>query len=146
VAEIRYVETIDVAAPIEKVYAYRLDFTHLPEYNPNVSNLRAVPTDAIAEYLFDLTLPGAEETIESPLRVVKAEPPFRFEYETGPAFMARGDCEFERVGDGTRIHLGYTLNFPGELDEEVRSVVESSGREQSKLELENIKRLLEYGA
>ena len=141
--EIRYVEQIEIGAPVETVYDYRIDFTNLPTYNPNVSNLRRIETDAIAEYRFDLTLPGMTEGIESPLRVVKADRPHLFEYDTGPGFMAHGDCAFEPAPGGTRVSLGYTLSFEGEIDDATRAALESSGREQSRLELENIKKLLE---
>lgn len=142
-AEIRYVEEIEIAAPIDAVYDYRLDFTNLPAYNPNVSNLRQIETDAIAEYRFDLTLPGMTEGIESPLRVVKADRPHIFEYDTGPGFMAHGDCTFSETQNGTKIALGYTLTFEGEIDDATRAALESSGREQSRLELENIRKVFE---
>ena len=52
----------DIAAPPERVYEHRLDFTQLPLINPNVSNLER--TDGSAEpgvgaaYKFDTTIEG----------------------------------------------------------------------------------------
>ena len=35
-AEIRAGDSADFGAPIDLVFAYRLDFANLPDYNPNV--------------------------------------------------------------------------------------------------------------
>jgi hypothetical protein len=145
-AEVTYSESVVVAADIERAFAYRLDFRNLPAYNPNVSNLRRVDGGtslADAEYRFDLTLPGAVEAVEVPLRIVDANAPKLFTYETGPGWMAKGVCAFDARGDETEITLTYTLEFEGDIDEATTAMLESSGREQSRLELDNIKRVLE---
>jgi uncharacterized protein YndB with AHSA1/START domain len=147
VAEVRYSESIEIAVPPEVVYDYRLDFTTLPDYNPNVSNLRRVDHGIDpgpgADYLFDLTLPGAPP-MENPLRVVEATRPSRIVFDTGPGFMASENCTFAPVGaGGTAVEFAYTISFPGDIDDETRSLIENSGREQARLELENMKKILE---
>lgn len=138
-AEVRYSESIEIAATPERIYDYRLDFATLPEYNPNVTNLRATGD---GEYVFDLTLPGAPP-MENPLRVVEATRPSRIVFDTGPGYMAREDCTFTPSGGGTRVTFEYTLTFPGAIDETTAALLSSSGAEQARLELENLKKLLE---
>jgi hypothetical protein len=147
VAEVNYSESIEIAVAPEQVYDYRLDFGNLPDYNPNVSNLQRVDggdtLGAGAEYTFDLTLPGAP-AMENPLRVVEAKRPSRILFDTGPGFMASEDCTFSPVGaGGTAVSFAYTISFPGEIDDATRSFIENSGREQARLELENMKKILE---
>ena len=106
-AEIRYEESILIAAAPEEVFDFRIDFTTLPQYNPNVSNLKRVDAgtghEPGAEFLFNLQLAGAPEPIESPLRLTTVERPTSFSYETGPGFMAEGLCTFEAKDGGTLV-------------------------------------------
>ncbi len=143
--DIRYSESVFIAAEPQDVFGYRIDFTNLPAYNPNVTNLRRVDDGTEpgpgAEYRFDLTLPGMVESIEAPLRVVEADPPLRFTYETGPGFMARGECTFEPRDGGTVLTLTYTLHLDDDLDGATTGMLETSGRAQSRLELDNINRV-----
>src|SRR5437016_3158592 len=142
-AEIRYEESILIAAAPEEVFDFRIDFTTLPQYNPNVSNLKRVDAgtghEPGAEFLFNLQLAGAPEPIESPLRLTTVERPTSFSYETGPGFMAEGLCTFEAKDGGTLVTLGYTLRFPGEVDDATADQMASAGREESRTELENMK-------
>jgi polyketide cyclase/dehydrase/lipid transport protein len=146
-AEIRYEESILIAAEPERVFDYRIDFTTLPQYNPNVSNLRRVDAgtghEAGAEYVFNLQMAGAPEPIESPLRLTTVERPTSFSYDTGPGFMAEGLCTFEAKEGGTLVTLGYTLRFPGEVDDAAAEQMAAMGREDSRMELQNMKKILE---
>ncbi|MFN2614456.1 MAG: SRPBCC family protein, partial [Actinomycetota bacterium] len=77
-AEIRFVESLDIAAPIQKVWAYRLDFNNLPDYNPNVSNFRQVAGTGPgvgSEYLFDIVMAKGFPPMETPIKVVQARAP-----------------------------------------------------------------------
>lgn len=145
-AEIRYTETAVIAALPETVFDYRLDFENLPDYNPHVSNLRRVDgghePGPGAEYLFDLTLPGAG-TIESPMRVLEMLKPSFIVLETGPGYIAREMCRFTRVAGGTRVELDLTLAFPGEVDDATTKALETQGREQLRLELDLMRKRLE---
>ena len=63
-AEVRYAEELEIEAPGEQLFAYRLDFENLPTYNPNVSNLRRVDGGSEpgpgAVYRFDITMPDKD--------------------------------------------------------------------------------------
>lgn len=147
-AEIRYAESIEIGVPPEAVFDYRLDFTTLPDYNPNVSNLKRTDGRSEpgvgAEYTFDLTLPGAPEPMENPIRVTEATRPSRIVFDTGPGYMATEDCLFTPVGaGGTAVEFAYTISFPGDVDEATSKLIETSGREQARIELENMKKILE---
>jgi uncharacterized protein YndB with AHSA1/START domain len=146
VAEVAYTEVADIAAPPERVFDFRLDFAHLPEYNPNVSNVRRVEGGARpgvgTEYLFDLTLAGMG-TLETPLRIAEVERPARVVFDTGPGFIAREVCTFSPAGGGTRAEFTVTLTIPGEIDDATRASLEAQGREQVRLELDLMKKILE---
>lgn len=144
-AEVRYVEEGVIAAPVEQVFDYRCDIANLPDYNPNVTNLRRTDTGADAgpgaEYLFDLDINGY--TLETPLRVLEVTRPSRFVFETGPAYMARETCSFEGTPDGTRVVFDTTLTIDGDLDEQTAAQLAASGSEQVRIELENMRKILE---
>ena len=145
-AEIRYEDSMLIDAERERVFDYRLDFSNLPQYNPNVSNLRIINKTADlgpgTEYLFDLHLPGADP-LESPIRITTVERPSSFRYETGPGWMAEGQCTFEPQDNGTLVTLGYTLRFPGEIDDATAEQMASAGRGETTIELQNMKKILE---
>ncbi|MCA1833398.1 MAG: SRPBCC family protein [Actinomycetota bacterium] len=146
-AELHGSESAEIAATVEDVFSYRLDFMNLPAYNPSVTNMRR--TDAGtepgpgAEYLFDLRLPGTDTPMETPLRVLEADAPKRIVFETGPGFMAREVCTFESNGIKTRAKFEITLTFPGDLDDPTKTMMEQSTQEQASVELELIKKALE---
>jgi len=146
-AEITYTEAIDIAAPPESVFDYRLDFTTLPAYNPHVTNLRRTDHGSEpgpgAQYLFDLSLPGAPGPMETPLRVLQADRPGTVVIETGPDFMALETCRFSATPDGTHVGFETTLRFPGDIDEDSAKAIEASGREQAHIELDLMKKILE---
>ena len=146
-AEVTIAEGIEIAAPPEAVYDYRLDFTTLPAYNPHVSNMRrtdgGTELGTGAEYAFDLQLPGATEPIESPLRVLDARRPSMVTLETGPGFMAREVCTFDATEAGTRVIFEQTITLEGDLPEDTLKAIGDSAGEQAKLELELMKKNLE---
>jgi len=147
--ELGFAEDVEIGAPIEAVYSYRLDFTNLPEYNPSVSNLRRTdggPEPGVrAEYAFDVSIEemGGQQMPQT-LKVVEADGPERIVFEVGP-WYAREICTFEPTDDGgTHVVFAYVTYVPDELDnEEGRALIESSGRRQARLELDLIKKNLE---
>ena len=147
--ELGFAEDVTIGAPVEAVYAYRLDFTRLPDYNPNVSNIRRTDGGAElgvgAEYGFDISIEemgGA--SMPQTLKVVEADEPTRIVFEVGP-WYAREICTFEPNGEGrTHVVFAYATYVPEELDnEDGRALIEASGRRQARLELDLIKKNLE---
>jgi uncharacterized membrane protein len=146
VAEVRYAEELEIDAPAEKLFAYRVDFENLPTYNPNVSNLRRTDGGSApgpgATYEFDVTIPEMGGTLPNELRVLETAEPSRIVNETvsGP-FRAHEVVTFE--GDGpTLARWDVTVTMPDEMAQ-VIPIAEQSGREQLRVELEHMKKLLE---
>lgn len=146
-ADFRYAEAGEIAAPIEKVFDYRLDYTNLPEYNPNVANVRREDGGSEpgvgAHYVFDLSLPGMG-TVEAFLKVLEVERPARIAQDTGSGGMAvRELCTFEETRGGARVEFEVRMDLPDEVGEADRSALEARGREQLRLELDLMKKILE---
>lgn len=138
-AEVTISESIELDAPIEEVFDYRADFTTLPAYNPHVTNVRATGD---GEFAFDLTLPGMDEPMQTPLRIVSADRPRSLIIETGPGYMAREVCTFEAAGSGTRLTFQQTISFEGDVPQDALDAVGAQAAEQARLELELIKKNL----
>jgi hypothetical protein len=144
--EVRITEALEIGVPPRTVFDYRLDFTTLSAYNPHVSNVRQTVGSEPgigAEYVFDLSLPGAPEPMESPLRVLEADPPSNIVIDSGPNYMAREVCTFEPAGDGTLVTFQQTITFPGLVPQDALDAVAATSREQARLELELIRKILE---
>jgi hypothetical protein len=145
-AEVTYQASAELAAPLDTVFAYRLDFTTLPLYNPSVTNLRQVAGDGAgkgAEYTFDLTIAAGVDPIESPLRVIEVDEPTRIVIETGPGYMARETCTFTPTQGGTLCEFDTVLTFPTDIDDASAEAVKAQGLGQVVLELELMKKNLE---
>jgi hypothetical protein len=146
--ELGYAEEALVDAPPGAVYAYRLDFEkNLPEYNPNVSNMRRTNggrgLGAGAMYEFEVSMPEMGGTLPTTLHVLEAEEPSRVVNETASGvFTAREVVTFTASEEGTRVRFDVTVTFPDEMGE-VAPIAEQSGREQVRLELEHMKKALE---
>ena len=145
-AEINYTEAVDIAAPVERVYDYRLDFTNLPDYNPSVSNFRQTAGEGPgvgAEYVFDLEIAPGAPPMESPIKVTTAERPSRIVFDTGPGFMATEDCTFRADGDLTHVEFAYVVRIPGDIDDATRDAIVAQGSGQARTELDHMKKALE---
>lgn len=147
--EISYAESIDVAAPVEKVYAHRLDFMKLPSYMTQATNIRRTDEGTEpgpgAEYAFDLTIPGMG-AMEAYIKVLEVEPPRRIVFDTGSAGMGgREVSTFTELPDGgTHVEFAFSMSLPDEAAEGV-TFVEDSGRTSFRGELEGLKRHFEGG-
>jgi uncharacterized protein YndB with AHSA1/START domain len=79
-----------IDAPAADVWAYRLDFLHLPEYNADVSNMERIDAGDGAgppTYRFELASGARTTTVE--LRVTEAVPGELVAIEMGGALPAR---------------------------------------------------------
>jgi hypothetical protein len=141
-----YTEEIRVAAPPRIAYAYRLDFSNLPAYNPKVADLRqtAGGVGVGAEYEFRIRIAGLYRAPVR-LRVVEAKEPSLIVVEIDALFDAVERCRFEPDGAGTRLTFTTAVETKGGplaplVD---RLFVLPSGRSQVRSELERMRRALE---
>jgi uncharacterized protein YndB with AHSA1/START domain len=147
--DVTYGESIDIDAPIEKVFAHRLDFMNLPGYMDQCSNIRRTDGGTElgpgAEYRFDLEIGGMGQ-MEAFIRVTEVDAPKRIVFETGSDQLGGTETSTftELPGGGT--HLDFTLHLP--LPDEAKdgiSFIEESGRTSFRTELIGLKKLLEEG-
>ena len=145
--EVAYAESIDVAAPIDKVFAHRLDFMNLPDYMNQASGIRRTDGGTEpgpgADYAFDLTIPGMG-AMEAYIKVLEVEAPHRIVFDTGSSGMGgREVSTFTELPDGsTHVEFAFSMTLPDEAAEGV-SFVEDSGRSSFRGELEGLKRFFE---
>ncbi len=147
--EVTYGESIDIDAPIDKVFAHRLDFMNLPGYMTQASNIRRIDGGAEpgpgASYEFDLSLPGMGEMV-SYIRVTSVESPKTIVFDTGAGEMGGTETSTftELPGGGTHVDFTLVLPLPDEARDGI-SFIEDSGRTSFRTELIGLKKLLEEG-
>ena len=145
--DVRYGEEIDIAAPVEKVFAHRLDFMNLPGYMEQCSNIRRTDggTEAGpgAAYEFDLEIPGMGKT-EAYIRVTSVDPPKTIVFDTGSGPMGGTETStFTPLPDGgTHVSFELFLPLPDEAKDGI-TFIEDSGRSSFRTELIGLKKLLE---
>ena len=152
------VATARFSVPAEDVWAYRLDFGNLPEYNPDVSDVRMVaegePDDAGgirgpgARYAFRLAdprRPGSGHPVE--LWTVEAERSVLV-----AAGMSGGTDAYEEFvvrpldGGGCEATLTLWVDLPDSLPPDVRAAAARGSLEQIEKELRLMKQVLEGSA
>jgi uncharacterized protein YndB with AHSA1/START domain len=137
----------DIDAPIEAVFAYRLDGNNIPLYNPNTANIQRVDGSSApgpgAEWRFDLTLEGLG-TFQSFHRVIEADPPKRIVIESGnPPLIAREENIFSPTAEGgTHVEFHLQVPVPDDAKDGI-PLFEKLSQQQIEMELANIKRNLE---
>ena len=145
--ELAYAETVDIEAPVEKVFAHRLDFLNLPGYMDQARNLRRVDGGTEpgpgAEYSFDVTIPDMGE-IETFIKVVEVDPPHRIVFDTGSEALGGTETSTftELPSGGTHVEFAFRMELPDEAKDGV-SFIEDSGRSSFRNELVGLKRLME---
>jgi len=145
--EVAYAESIDVAAPIDKIFAHRLEFMNLPDYMNQASGIRRTDGGTEpgpgADYAFDLTIPGMG-AMEAYIKVLEVDAPYRIVFDTGSSGMGgREVSTFTELPDGgTHVEFAFSMSLPDEAAEGV-SFVEDSGRSSFRGELEGLKRFFE---
>jgi uncharacterized protein YndB with AHSA1/START domain len=145
--EVRYGESIDIAAPVETVFAHRLDFMNLPGYMEQASNIRRTDGGSEAgpgaEYRFDLTIPGMGQ-MESYIRIRSVDAPKSIVFDTGAGEMGGTETStFTSLPDGgTHVAFELFLPLPDEAADGI-AFIEDSGRSSFRNELAGLKKLLE---
>ena len=142
------------AAPAETVWAYRLDFANLPEYNPDVRDVTRVADgsgDAAggvhgpgARYTFDLAdprRPGVYQPIE--LWTVEAVAPTLVAAGMSGGSEAYEEFVVEPLGGGCRATLTLWVTLPDGLSEEVVAAAAAGSLRSISEELRLMKEVLD---
>jgi Polyketide cyclase / dehydrase and lipid transport len=142
--------------PAETVWAYRLDFANLPDYNPDVSGVTRIADGAGdggvhgpgARYTFGLAdprRPGEQVRIE--LWTVEAAAPTRVVAAMSGGSDAYEEFVVEPLSDGgCAATLTLWVTLPEGLPDEVVTAAASGSLESITKELRLMKRNLEGGA
>lgn len=144
-----YAEGVEISAPVEKVFDYRLDFMNLPKYMDQAKKVRRVDGGTEpgpgAEYNFDLTIPEMGQMVAY-IRILDMERPNWIKFETGSAGMGGTEIStFKALSSGgTHVEFAFRMELPDEAKEGLPAL-EASGRASFRNELEGLKRLMESG-
>jgi hypothetical protein len=138
------------AAPAHQVWAYRLDFTNLPEYNPDVSAVVRVAAGSGpggdagvgADYRFSLSTPGGPQPVR--LTVTAAETGHRVDAEMEGGVAANESFVVLPDGDdASEAVLSLWVALPDGLDDVTRAAFLEHGRGQIRAELDQMARILD---
>jgi hypothetical protein len=156
--EIRGREGIEIDAPLEDVYAFRLDCLNLPQLNAAVRNVRRVdggagPPSTGTRYQCDVDLEWGDciatveitEAVHSTLIVLDMQTVLRG-HADDPRFGVRSHevARFSpRPGGGTRIDVELTLYPADDLPSEELAVMEANAGAPINVELIAMKLALE---
>jgi hypothetical protein len=145
------------SVPAETVWAYRLDFANLPEYNPDVQGVTRVADgtgDAAggvhgpgARYTFGLAdprRPGVHQPIE--LWTVEAVAPSLVAAGMSGGSEAYEEFVVEPLGGGCHATLTLWVTLPDGLPENVVAAAAAGSLEQIRKELRLMKQVLEGAA
>jgi hypothetical protein len=140
-----YTEQIRIEAPPRVVYAYRLDFSNLPDYNPSVVDFRQTRggLGVGAEYEFRVRIAGFYR-VPVRLVVVEADEPRLIVVALEAMFDAVERCRFEPDGDGTLLTVATAIETRGgplaPLIDRLFAI--PTGRRQVRRELQLMRRAL----
>jgi hypothetical protein len=156
--EIKGREEVEIDAPCEEVYAYRLDCSNLPQLNAAVRNVRRVDAgcgrpSAGTRYLCDVDLEWGEcvatvditEAVHPSLIVLDMETRLRSRVDD-PRFCVRSHevARFSVLpGGGTRLEVELTLHPVGDIPAAELAVMEANAGAPINLELMAMKSALE---
>jgi hypothetical protein len=143
-AELAAREQVDIAASPHEVWAYRLDFTNLPQYNPAVRDVRRVTDGAGAggvagpgaAYEFTLTTPVGPHPVS--LVVTDAVEGTRMSADMVGGMVANETFEVEPMDAvaGCRATLTLWLELPEGLAQDKAAQLLARGRADIRGELD----------
>ena len=157
------VTSASFSVPAETVWRYRLDFSNLPEYNPDVSDVTRTgegdpggvggalgPGARYSFQLADARAPGGSQGVE--LWLVDAVEPTLVSAgmiggtEAYEEFVVRpgdGDAASGDGGEGCEATLTLWVALPSDLPDDVRAAAAAGSLEQIAKELRLMKEILE---
>lgn len=144
---LRMEESVEIARPVEDVYAFLANIDNFPQWSGAVVEANRPATDALGVgHTFTLAQKFLGRRFDSPCEVTALEPNRRFGYRTiGRVPLPFSfDFTFEPTDGGTRLSVvvesesGSFVNLAGPL-------FERAGRRQVNHDLETMKDILESG-
>lgn len=108
--------TVDIDRPIEEVFAYVTDLTHVPEWAPSIQKVQVDgPPRVGAKAMQTHSFMGRVK--EVPSEITEYEPNRRFGFAAKPPFSAVHVINFTPQDGGTRLHGHFEADFgvPGAL-------------------------------
>jgi hypothetical protein len=142
-----------IDAPADRIWAYRLDFLHLPEYNASVEGMERVDAGdgagVGATYRFDLVTGAHRSPVE--LRVTESVSGALVAIDMGGVLPARERFTVSPVGgaganDGPCLcAIALTLFVPDHFPEEGDPVLATNGEDQMQSELVRMAEILRTG-
>ena len=147
-----------IAATPHDIWAYRLDFSNLPRYNPSVREIEQLeighPDGTGARYRFDLDMGAGSHPID--LEVTRVEPDHLVAIDMGGPLPAREEFTVSRAsppeddGPGTPVScvvaIALTLLVPDTFPTSADPGLVAGGRDQMQGELEQMAVILETGS
>jgi uncharacterized membrane protein len=148
VRELNTVAEVSIGAPVDQVWAYRLDFCNLPSYNADVDNLEQVatagPDGTGARYRFELAAAGRSTPVE--LWVTEAVAGELVAIEMEGALGARERFTVRPSPDGDRAgcvaSIALTLLVPDSIPVTADRGLLANGSAQISGELDRMKEIL----
>jgi len=150
VAELAAEEHVEIAAPANEVWAYRLDFTNLPEYNHDVSGVERVEdgsgaggvAGAGARYAFRLAAEHGSHPVT--LTVTAAVEGEEVAAAMKGGMSANEVFRVEPAGAGRcRATLSLWIDLPARLAADTALELLAGGRRQIRGELDAMQAVLE---
>ncbi|WBB72070.1 SRPBCC family protein [Micromonospora sp. WMMD1128] len=108
----RFVETVEIAADVDRVWAVQTDVESWPEWTPSVSAARRLePGPLVLGSTVRLSQPRLRPAI---WRVTEIDPPYAFVWESAsPGVRSRGEHRLVRLDDRrTRVELALVQTGP----------------------------------
>jgi carbon monoxide dehydrogenase subunit G len=110
-------ETLEVARPLDEVFAFVGDFANTKDWDPGVTDARKVTDGQIGvgtRYAVDVVFSGRK--LPMTYEVTAWDPPNRVVLKgEGSTVTAVDDIRFEAIPTGTRIHYSADLRLKGLL-------------------------------
>ncbi len=143
------VETVEIDAPAAEVWHCRLDFTRLPEYNPDVAGVDRVGRgEGVGGHLgvgarYRFTLATGHGPHEVVLTVTAVEQDREVSAVMDGALRATETFRVTALGDRRcRAELALWLELPDGLSEDVAGGIIEGGRRQVRSELDRMRDVL----
>ena len=139
-------KSIEIKAPLEKVFAYVVDGENAPEWHPSVKKAKRITGEVGKTSVMRYVAIVGKKKYEFETKVLKYEKNKRYVdvMTKGPLKKYVHVGTFERTEDGSRYIFDLDYEFPwGVIGKIVAKLRKSKVEKETEKSLENIKRILE---